>query len=71
MATYDDSYEERQEDEVNFLQAVFPGDFRDLRHADPWKVGEAGRWRRDKLLALHVAAEFPDHVCGANPRLTP
>ena len=34
-----DDYEERQEDEVEFLQAVFPGDFQDLRLNDPWKVG--------------------------------
>ena len=39
MALYDDSYEERQEDEVEFLQAVFPGDFEDLRNKDTWKVG--------------------------------
>jgi len=32
------SYEERQEDEVDFLQAVFPGDFQDLRVNDSWKV---------------------------------
>ena len=34
------SYEERQEDEVEFLQAVFPnpGDFQDLRLHDTWKV---------------------------------
>ena len=34
------SYGERQEDEVEFLQAVFPnpGDFQDLRNNDPWKV---------------------------------
>ena len=44
MATsYEDSYEERQEDEVEFLQAVFPGDFQDLRHQDAWKVS-GGVW---------------------------
>ncbi len=34
------AYEERQEDEVEFLQAVFfnPGDFQDLRKNDTWKV---------------------------------
>lgn len=34
------AYEERQEDEVEFLQAVFsnPGDFQDLRQHDSWKV---------------------------------
>ena len=34
------SYEERQEDEVEFLQAFFPnpGDFQDLRQNDKWKV---------------------------------
>ncbi len=42
MAAYDDSYEERQEDEVEFLQAVFPGDFEDLRRNDPWKVSSDG-----------------------------
>ena len=32
-------YSERQEDEVEFLQAVFPaGEFDDLRLKDPWKV---------------------------------
>ena len=33
-------YKERQEDEVEFLQAVFfnPGDFQDLRKNDSWKV---------------------------------
>ena len=35
------SYEERQEDEVEFLHAVFPGDFQDLRMNDSWKVGES------------------------------
>ncbi len=44
MALYDDSYEERQEDEVEFLQAVFPGDFEDLRKADPWNVRGKGVW---------------------------
>ena len=33
------AYEERQEDEVEFLLAVFPGDLADLRARDPWKVG--------------------------------
>lgn len=32
------SYAERQEDEVQFLQCVFMGDFEDLRNHDPWKV---------------------------------
>ena len=33
-------YTERQEDEVAFLQAVFPNpdDFQDLRLKDSWKV---------------------------------
>ena len=33
-------YVERQEDELEFLQAVFPnpGDFQDLRRGDTWKV---------------------------------
>ena len=35
---YDESYQERQEDEMEFLQAVFPGDFQDLRKNDPWDV---------------------------------
>lgn len=36
-------HEERQEDEVEFLQAVFPnpGDCVDLRQKDTWKVSEA------------------------------
>ena len=38
MASYEDSYGERQEDEVEFLEAMFPGDFRDLRDDDSWKV---------------------------------
>lgn len=46
MASYDDSYEERQEDEVEFLQAVFPGDFEDLRNKDTWKVGLWLTWSR-------------------------
>ncbi len=34
------SFEERQEDEVEFLKAVFPNseDFKDLRLNDTWKV---------------------------------
>ena len=32
-------YSERQEDEIEFLQAVFPaGELEDLRLKDPWKV---------------------------------
>lgn len=38
LMAYEASYEERQEDEVDFLQAVFPGDFQDLRVNDSWKV---------------------------------
>ena len=34
----DESYQERQEDEVEFLQAVFPEGFLDLRQNDPWDV---------------------------------
>ena len=34
------AYEECQEDEVEFLQAVFPGDLADLRARDPWKKVE-------------------------------
>ena len=34
-----EGYSERQEDEVDFLQAVFPaGEFEDLKLNDPWKV---------------------------------
>ena len=32
------SHEERQEDEVEFLQSVFMHDFEDLRAKDSWKV---------------------------------
>ena len=42
---YEASYEERQEDEVDFLQAVFPGDFQDLRVNDSWKVHACQRHR--------------------------
>ena len=35
---YDGSYQERQENEVEFLQAMFPDDFMDLRKNDPWDV---------------------------------
>ena len=38
MSAYDDSYEERQENEVEFLQFAFPGDCKDLRQDDPWRV---------------------------------
>jgi hypothetical protein len=32
-------YSERQEDEIEFLQAVFPaGELEDLRLKDPWKA---------------------------------
>ena len=38
-----EGYSERQEDEVDFLQAVFPaGKFEDLRLKDPWKVRTRG-----------------------------
>ena len=37
---YDESYQARQEDEVDFLQAVFPEGFVDLRKNDPWDVRE-------------------------------
>ena len=34
-----EGYSERQEDEIEFLQAVFPaGELEDLRLKDPWKV---------------------------------
>ena len=33
------TYEERQEDELEFLQCVFMSDFEDLRKKDSWKVG--------------------------------
>ena len=36
------TYEERQEDEVEFLQCVFMNDFEDLRNLDPWKVKYIG-----------------------------
>jgi hypothetical protein len=35
---YDEMYQERQEDEVEFLQAVFPEGFQDMRKSDPWDV---------------------------------
>lgn len=34
------TYEERQEDELEFLQFVFMNDFEDLRKKDSWKVGD-------------------------------
>ena len=35
-------YSERQEDEIEFLQAVFPaGELEDLRLKDPWKVTDS------------------------------
>lgn len=45
LMAYEASYEERQEDEVDFLQAVFPGDFHDLRVNDSWKVHTRQRHR--------------------------
>ena len=35
---YDESYQQRQEDEIEFLQAVFPEGFVDLRKNDSWDV---------------------------------
>ena len=32
------NYEERQEDEMEFLKCVFINDLEDLREKDPWKV---------------------------------
>lgn len=34
----EESYEERQRDELEFLQFVFMNDFEDLREKDTWKV---------------------------------
>lgn len=34
----EESYEERQRDELEFLQFVFVNDFEDLREKDTWKV---------------------------------
>ena len=47
----ENSYEERQEDEVEFLQAVFPGDFQDLRMNDTWKVRESAAVSDDVILS--------------------
>lgn len=46
--------EERQEDEVEFLQAVFPnpGDCLDLRQKDTWKVGAGSYSISSKLEAF-------------------
>ena len=35
---YADTYQGRQEDELEFLQAMFPGDCEDLRKNDAWDV---------------------------------
>ena len=48
-----EGYSERQEDEIEFLQAVFPaGEFEDLRLKDPWKVisKESGRYVNGRML---------------------
>lgn len=43
----EESYEERQRDELEFLQFVFMNDFEDLREKDTWKV-----WLDISLLLL-------------------
>ena len=43
----EESYEERQRDELEFLQFVFMNDFEDLREKDTWKV-----WLHISLLLL-------------------
>ena len=44
-----DGYSERQEDEVDFLQAVFPAEeFSDLRLKDPWKVTRKKERERER-----------------------
>ena len=69
MATsYEDSYEERQEDEVEFLQAVFPGDFQDLRHQDAWKVRGVCRGRGRPLVIFSSVRFWCPWLCKA-PRL--
>ena len=68
------SYEERQEDEVDFLQAVFPGDFQDLRVNDSWKVRQphphtSSKTAVDALVMCTViqldtnGASVASHVC--------
>ena len=44
-----DGYSERQEDEMDFLQAVFPAqEFIDLRLKDPWKVTRERERERER-----------------------
>lgn len=85
MATsYEDSYEERQEDEVEFLQAVFPGDFQDLRHQDAWKIKRppeicltlapqrsmGGSTRDQKLPSVKLRAKYPSDYPDHPPELS-
>jgi translation initiation factor 2-alpha kinase 4 len=70
------SYHDRQEDELLFLQEVFPTDFEDLRKKDPWKMNRPPEIRvrifpeksndlRDKLFAVlrvKYPTNYPDDV---------
>lgn len=57
------SYKDRQEDEVEVLQAVFfnPGDFQDLRENDNWKVNTI-------VIAIVILCRVSIAICDFNIR---